>query len=116
MNNRLILSKKYKAFLRCTAPVEFLEGTTMAGKTTVGLFKFMLKVAQSPKKLHIIAAKDIGTAEKNIINKDLGIIDDFGELAEYNGNGTKGDKKLSENPCYFWLCENQKSEFPLVFA
>ena len=101
MNNRLILSKKYKAFLRCTAPVEFLEGTTMAGKTTVGLFKFMLKVAQSPKKLHIIAAKDIGTAEKNIINKDLGIIDDFGELAEYNGNGTKGDKKLSENPCYF---------------
>lgn len=92
MNNRLILSKKYKAFLHCNAPVEFLEGTTMAGKTTVGLFKFMLKVAQSPKKLHIIAAKDTGTAEKNIINKDLGIIDDFGELAEYNGNGTKDDK------------------------
>lgn len=92
MNNRLILSKKYKAFLRCNAPVEFLEGTTMAGKTTVGLFKFMLKVAQSPKKLHIIAAKDTGTAEKNIINKDLGIIDDFGELTEYNGNGTKDDK------------------------
>lgn len=64
----------------------------MAGKTTVGLFKFMLKVAQSPKKLHIIAAKDTGTAEKNIINKDLGIVDDFGVLAEYNGNGTKDDK------------------------
>ena len=90
--NNLLLSEKYKAFLKCNAPVEFLEGTTMAGKTTVGLFKFMLKVAQSPKKLHIIAAKDTGTAEKNIINKDLGIIDDFGELAEYNGNGTKDDK------------------------
>lgn len=89
---RLILSEKYKAFLRCDAPVEFLEGTTAAGKTTVGLFKFMLKVAESPKKLHIIAAKDTGTAEKNIINKDLGIIDDFGELAEYKGNGTKDDK------------------------
>lgn len=88
----LLLSKKYKSFLRCNAPVEFLEGTTMAGKTTVGLFKFMLKVAQSPKKLHIIAAKDTGTAEKNIINKDLGIIDDFGVLVEYNGNGTKDDK------------------------
>ena len=37
---RLILSEKYKAFLRCDAPVEFLEGTTAAGKTTVGLFKF----------------------------------------------------------------------------
>ena len=89
---RLLLSDKYKAFLRCDAPVEFLEGTTAAGKTTVGLFKFMLKVAESPKKLHIIAAKDTGTAEKNIINKDLGIIDDFGILAEYNGNGTKDDK------------------------
>lgn len=89
---RLLLSEKYKAFLRCDAPVEFLEGTTAAGKTTVGLFKFMLKVAESPKKLHIIAAKDTGTAEKNIINKDLGIIDDFGVLAEYNGNGTKDDK------------------------
>lgn len=88
----LLLSEKYKAFLRCDAPVEFLEGTTAAGKTTVGLFKFMLKVAASPKKLHILAAKDTGTAEKNIINKDLGIIDDFGVLAEYNGNGTKDEK------------------------
>lgn len=88
----LLLSDKYKAFLRCDAPVEFLEGTTAAGKTTVGLFKFMLKVAESPKKLHILAAKDTGTAEKNIINKDLGIIDDFGVLAEYNGNGTKDEK------------------------
>ena len=91
-DERLLLSKKYKAFLKCNAPVEFLEGTTAAGKTTVGLFKFMLKIAESPKKLHIIAAKDTGTAEKNIINKDLGIIDDFGVLTEYNGNGTKDDK------------------------
>lgn len=91
-SERLLLSEKYKAFLRCDAPAEFLEGTTAAGKTTVGLFKFMLKVAESPKKLHIIAAKDTGTAEKNIINKDLGIIDDFGVLTEYNGNGTKDDK------------------------
>lgn len=58
----------------------------------MGLFKFMLKVAASQKKLHIIAAKDTGTAEKNIINKDLGILDDFGILAEYNGNGTAKDK------------------------
>ncbi|WP_047833362.1 terminase, partial [Robinsoniella sp. RHS] len=91
-SERLILSEKYKAFVKCDASAEFLEGTTSAGKTTVGLFKFMLKVAESPKKLHIIAAKDTGTAEKNIINKDLGIIDDFGILAEYNGNGTKDDK------------------------
>lgn len=91
-NENLLLSDKYKAFLRCNAPVEFLEGTTAAGKTTVGLFKFVLKVAESPKKLHIIAADDTGTAEKNIIQKDLGILDDFGVLAEYNGSGTKDDK------------------------
>ena len=88
----LILSDKYKAFIRHTAPVEFLEGTTAAGKTTVGIFKFMLLVAESKKKYHIIAAKDTGTAEKNIVNKDLGIIDDFGVLTEYNGNGSKDEK------------------------
>ena len=92
-NERLILSDKYKAFLRCDAPVEFLEGTTAAGKTTVGLFKFMLKVAESPKKLHILAADDTGAAEKNIINKDLGILDDFGVLVEYKGNGS-GEYKM----------------------
>ena len=90
---RLILSRKYKAFLRCSAPVEFMEGTTASGKTTVGLFKFMLKVARSDKKLHILAADDTGTAEKNIIQKDLGILDDFGQLVEYKGNGS-GEYKM----------------------
>ena len=84
----LLLSNKYKAFLRCQAPVEFMEGTTASGKTTVGLFKFMLKVAESPKKLHILASDDTGAAEKNIIQRDLGILDDFGRLTEYKGNGS----------------------------
>lgn len=88
----LLLSKKYKAFIRHQAPFEALEGTTAAGKTTVGIFKYMLKVAESDKKYHIVAAADIGSAEKNYINKDLGIIDNFGKLAEYNGNGTKKEK------------------------
>lgn len=92
-DERLILSDKYKAFLQCNAPVEFLEGTTAAGKTTVGLFKFVLKVAESPKKLHILAADDTGAAEKNIIQKDLGILDDFGILVEYKGNGS-GEYKM----------------------
>ena len=83
----LLLSEKYKAFLRCDAPVEFLEGTTAAGKTTVGLFKFMLRVAESSKKIHILSGLDLGTIEKNIIQKELGILDDFGPLAEYNAAG-----------------------------
>lgn len=83
----LILSDKYKAFLRCKAPVEFLEGTTAAGKTTVGIFKFMLRVAESPKRQHILSGLDTGTIEKNIINKELGILDIFAGLIEYNPNG-----------------------------
>ena len=92
-SERLVLSDKYKAFLQCDAPAEFLEGTTAAGKTTVGLFKFILKVAESKKKLHILAADDTGAAEKNIIQKDLGILDDFGPLVEYKGNGS-GEYKI----------------------
>lgn len=93
MSSNLILSKKYKSFLRCNARTEFMEGTTSSGKTTVGLFKFMLKVAESKKKLHILAADDTGAAEKNIIQKELGIMDDFGELVEYRGNGS-GEYKM----------------------
>lgn len=91
-SENLILSDKYKAFMKHTAPMEVLEGTTSAGKTTVGIMKFMLTVAMSSKKYHIVSAADIGTAEKNFINKDLGIIDNFGKLTEYNGNGSKDEK------------------------
>lgn len=86
------LSEKYKDFLKYSASAEFLEGTTYAGKTTVAVPKFMFKVAQSPKKLHIIAGLDLGTIEKNIINKDNGLLEIFGEFAqggliEYNASG-----------------------------
>lgn len=87
------LSPKYKAFLRTDAKAEFLEGTTAAGKTTVGAVKFMFKVAQNPKKLHILSGLDLGTIEKNIISKDLGILEVFAGFVEYNSNG-KGDITL----------------------
>ena len=87
------LSPKYLDFLKTHAKVEFLEGTTSAGKTTIGVIKFMLKVAENPKKLHILSGLDLGTIEKNIINKDLGILDIFGSLVEYNARG-KGQHSL----------------------
>lgn len=93
MSENLILSPKYKDFLKYKAPVEFLEGTTAAGKTTVGIVKLMFKVAESMKKIHIISGLDTGTIEKNIINKDLGILDVFGELVEYNPSG-KGEYSM----------------------
>ncbi|NOW85320.1 PBSX family phage terminase large subunit [Clostridium beijerinckii] len=86
------LSEKYLDFLEHDAPVEFLEGTTAAGKTTVGIVKFMLKVAESEKKMHVIASKTTGICEKNIIQKDYGLLDVFGDLVKYNGNGDRDNK------------------------
>lgn len=86
----LILSPKYKAFLRHVAKVEVLEGTTASGKTTVGAFKFMLRVAASPKKTHVLSGLDLGTIEKNIINKELGILECFGGVVKYYPAGGNG--------------------------
>ena len=88
----ILLSDKYKDFLKHEADAEALEGQTMAGKTTIGVFKFMLKVAKSSDKLHFIAAKTVGDCEKNIIQADLGIVDIFGDLVSYHGNGDKDNK------------------------
>lgn len=92
MSDEYKLSQKYKDFLRCKAPVEALEGTTAAGKTTVGIVKFMLQVAKSKKKMHIIASKTTGVAEKNLIQKEYGILDVFGDLVDYKGNGDTDNK------------------------
>ena len=107
----MILSDKYKAFLRHNAKAEALEGTTAAGKTTVGAFKFMLKVAKSSKKLHFIASKSIGDAEKNIINSDLGIVDIFGELVDYRGNGSL-DYKI---PHLVYHIDNKPENDKIIF-
>lgn len=110
--SNMILSDKYKAFLRHNAKAEALEGTTAAGKTTVGAFKFMLKVAKSSKKLHFIASKSIGDAEKNIINSDLGIVDIFGELVDYRGNGSL-DYKI---PHLVYHVDNKPENDKIVFV
>ena len=87
------LSQKYIDFINSTnVRADFLEGTTASGKTTVGAgVKFMRMVSASSKKLHIIASKTTGTAEKNIIQQDNGILD-LHTSAQYFGNGDKDNK------------------------
>lgn len=88
------LSQKYIDFINSVKNVsaDFLEGTTASGKTTVGAgVKFMRMVSASRKKLHIIASKTTGTAEKNIIQQDNGILD-LHSNAVYCGNGDKDNK------------------------
>lgn len=91
--NSLVLSPKFKDFLTTYCEREFLEGTTAAGKTTVGIPKFMLRVAMSDKKDHVIAGADIGTVEKNIINSELGLIAQFDGVTSYHASG-KGNIRL----------------------
>lgn len=94
MKSNFPLSQKYIDFINTTEGVsaEFLEGTTASGKTTVGAsVKFMRMVSKSKQKLHILASTTIGTAEKNIINQDNGILD-VHKNAEYRGNGDKENK------------------------
>ena len=94
MTNSFPLSQKYIDFINSVKNVsaDFLEGTTASGKTTVGAgVKFMRMVSASAKKLHIIAAKTTGVAEKNIIQQDNGILD-LHRNAVYYGNGDKDNK------------------------
>ena len=88
------LSQKYIDFCNTVegVDVEFLEGTTASGKTTVGAgVKFMRMVSRSEKKSHIIASKTTGTAEKNILQQQNGILDIHRD-AKYYGNGSKDNK------------------------
>ncbi|MGX7350291.1 terminase [Dolosicoccus paucivorans] len=69
--------------------IDWWSGTTAAGKTTVGAFKWMLKVADSNRKLHVLSGLDLGTIEKNIIQSELGLLDLLGQYIEYRPNGNK---------------------------
>lgn len=115
------LSQKYIDFINTVENVDadFLEGTTASGKTTVGAgVKFMRMVSRSRKKLHIIASKTTGTAEKNIIQQDNGILD-IHPNAKYYGNGDK-DYKIPhikfEGKIIFVLGYDNRDKWELVLG
>lgn len=115
------LSQKYLDFINTVDNVDadFLEGTTASGKTTVGAgVKFMRMVSRSKKKLHIIASKTTGTAEKNIIQQDNGILD-IHPNAAYCGNGDK-DYKIPhikfEGKIIFVLGYDNRDKWELVLG
>jgi len=113
MNEKFVLSPKYIDFLKYgKASAEFLEGTTYAGKTTVGIPKFMLEVSKSNQKFHILSGLDLGTIEKNIIQKELGINDIFGNLVDYK---SAGDVKYSLPHIKFKTPNGEKIIFVLGY-
>lgn len=121
LKNKFPLSPKYVDFINSIEHVDadFLEGTTAAGKTTVGVgVKFMRMVSRSKKKFHIIAAKTTGVAEKNIIQQDNGILD-IHKNAVYCGNGDK-DNKIPhikfEGKVIYVLGYDNKAKWQLVLG
>ena len=121
LTNSFPLSQKYIDFCNSfnNVDADFLEGTTAAGKTTVGVgVKFMRAVSRSSKKFHIIAAKTVGVAEKNIINQDNGILD-IHKTAVYCGNGDK-DSKIPhikfEGKIIYVLGYDNKEKWKLVLG
>ena len=89
----LHFSDKAKLAVNDRCKVLCAEGTTASGKTTqLTLGGFMIDVMESPKKLHVLMGKTTGVVEKNIINSDTGIIDVWGSVFKYFGNGSKNYK------------------------
>ena len=70
----MLLSDKYWDYIDTPARAEFLEGSTASGKTTTVAVKFIMNVAESDMKLHVIAGNTTGVIEKNIINADMGLL------------------------------------------
>lgn len=89
----LVLSPKFRDFILTETKRDYLEGTTAAGKTTVGIFKYMLMVAKSDLKDHVIAGADLGTVEKNVINPERGLLKQFDGITQYYASG-KGNIRL----------------------
>ena len=90
----LLLSDKYKAFLRCDAPVEFLEGTTAAGKTTVGLFT-----------LQCIPCQKAPIPETLRGRKSLRTKDEKGWAPRWRARGKKAFSELFSFPRFLYFFE-----------
>lgn len=121
MKSSFPLSRKYIDFINTVDNVcaDFMEGTTASGKTTVGAgVKFMRMVSRSGKKLHVLASRTTGTAEKNIIQQDNGILDIHRD-AVYCGNGDK-DYKIPhlkfEGKIIFVLGYDNRDKWELVLG
>ena len=116
----LKLGYKFKKFLKLNPfknhiDEEILEGQTSAGKTTVGIgLKFILLVALSPKKIHLLCGYTMGKLESSIIVKENGILDiarTYGYEVEYNSNG-KGDIRLP----HLVVKGNTKEEDKIIYC
>ena len=62
--SQMLLSDKYRDYIDTPARAEFLEGSTASGKTTTVAVKFIMNVAESDMKLHVIAGNTTGVQRR----------------------------------------------------
>lgn len=78
--------------------VDFLEGTIRSSKTVSGIFKFMLKVADSKQSQFVLAAEESTTAVKNCVVNDYGILNIFDGYTELKTTSADGKHILFNSP------------------
>jgi len=73
---QFLISSKY-AFVLSITGYRFLfgEGPSATAKSTMLLIAFCEQVRMSNKKLHVIAGLDLGVIEKNLIDRDFGLLE-----------------------------------------
>ncbi len=89
----LLLSDKYKAFLRCNALWSFWRAQLPPARLQWGCLNLS---SGAPKVQSGCTSCPASIKEllKNIIAKELGILDDFGDLVEYWPGG-RGENKMA---------------------
>lgn len=84
----MTISEKYRDLMCTKSKVDVLEGTTFAGKTTIGFgLRFIQMMRLSTKNTHLIAGESVGTIERNIIIPEYGLLDLWGDEIQYNKKG-----------------------------
>lgn len=84
-----LIGPKY-AFTLLLTGYRFLfgEGPSATAKSTMLLIAFCEQVRRSKKKLHVIAGLDLGVIEKNLIDRDFGLLEIQGTYhPKYNPKG-----------------------------
>ena len=90
--NDIQLSEKQSDFLKCNARVEFLEGTTFAGKTFTASIKILLECIASDYSTHVILGASRGAIENHVldVNNPHGFLKKYQDeqhLIDYYPNG-----------------------------
>ncbi len=88
---KTIFSSKQWDFIYTNSRIDVMEGTARSGKTSIGRFKFGLRVKESSCTQHMIAASTSVVARRNIVDCDFGFKEMFGDVVDDGKDPKKGN-------------------------